>query len=119
MQRALSVYLMSKARGKLVYAMKEHESADNAAQADRHLWCSLQDMIATIASFSNLNFDLVAVAEQAGSVCYKSQRVFDITLSLFKKLISFSGCSCHLYFYYAWYFEQLRKSKDSLKMFIH
>ena len=28
MQRALSVYLMSKARGKLVYAMKEHEIAD-------------------------------------------------------------------------------------------
>ena len=97
MQRELSVYLMSK----LVYAMKDHESADNAAHADWHFLCSLQGMMATLASFTNLNFELVAVAEQAGSVSYKSQRDFDITLSLFKKLISFSGCSCHLYFYYA------------------
>ena len=94
---------MSKTLGKLVNAMKEHESADNAAQADWHHRCSLQGMIATctLATFTNLYFDLVDVAEQAGSVSYKSQRDFDITLSLFKKLISFSGCSCHIYFYYA------------------
>ena len=72
-------------------------------------------MMATLASFTNPSFDLAAVAEQAGSVFYMPQRDFDITLSLFKKFISFSGCSCHLYFYYAWYFEQLQKSKDSLK----